>query len=235
MNRTLQHLELERGDLMEMEGLLLQSLASFFSFSGHALYFPTQNAPDAPLLLPHERRLLLPLSWRERLLGVCMLHGVRAREIRPLLPSLPALAALCLENLARAKACRTDPVTGLATEEALFERMEGEAARVRAHLDDPARPDDRPAPLHRLCMGLVLLRLCNGEETARQAGFAFAGDFLGALAAACRAALPSDVLAARCGSAMSWPCCFPPAGAAPATSWRGPRWPAWRPSACRGR
>lgn len=199
MNRTLEHLELERGDLMEMEGLLRQSLAAFFAFSGHALYFPTRNAPDAPLFLPQERRLLLPLIRRERLLGVFMLHGVRAREIRPLLPSLPAIAALCLENLARTKACRTDPVTGLATEEALFERMEDEAARVRAHLDDPARPDDRPAPLHRLCMGLVLLRLRNGEDIARQAGFAFAGDFLRALAAACRTDLPSDVLAARAG------------------------------------
>lgn len=184
---------------MEMEGLLRQSLAAFFSFSGHALYFPTRDAPDAPLLLPHERRLLLPLIWRERLLGVFMLHGVRAREIKPLLASLPAIAGLCLENLARAKACRTDAVTGLSTEEALFERMEDEAARVRAHLDDPARPDDRPAPLHRLCMGLVLLRLRNGEETAREAGFAFADHFLGALAAACRADLPSDVLAARAG------------------------------------
>ncbi len=199
MNRTVQHLVLERGDLMEMEGLLRQSLAAFFTFSGHALYFPTRNAPDAPLLLPHERRLLLPLIWGGRLLGVFMLHGVRAREIRPLLASLPAIAGLCLENLARAKACRTDAVTGLATEEALFERMEDEAARVRAHLDDPARPDDRPAPLHRLCMGLVLLRLRNGEEITRQAGFAFARDFLGALAAACRTDLPSDVLAARAG------------------------------------
>ncbi|MGE9985198.1 diguanylate cyclase domain-containing protein [Desulfovibrio sp. SGI.169] len=194
-----QNLALARGDLMEMESLLCGGLAAFFSFSGHALYFPTHDAPDAPQLLPRERRLLLPLVWREKTLGVLMLHGVRAREIRPLLSVLPAVVALCLENLARVRAARTDAVTGLATEDVLFAHMEDEAARVRAHLDDPARPDDRPAPLHRLCMGLVVLRLRNGEELARQAGFAFGEAFLRRVADACRSALPSDVLAARVG------------------------------------
>lgn len=199
MKQIQQNLDLARGDLMDMESLLCSGLAAFFSFSGHALYFPTHNAPEAPQLLPRERRLLLPLVWRENPLGVLMLHGVRAREVRPLLPALPAVVALCLENLARVRAARTDAVTGLTTEDALFAHMEDEAARVRAHLDDPARPDGRPAPLHRLCMGLVVLRLRNGEDLARQIGFAFGETFLRRVAEACRAALPSDVLAARVG------------------------------------
>lgn len=114
--------DLAREDLMEMEGLLRDQLAAFFTFSGHALYFPTENAPEEPLLLPRERRLLLPLRREGLVLGVFMLHGVRAREVRPLLPALPAVAGLCLENLARAKAARTDATTGLATEEALLDR-----------------------------------------------------------------------------------------------------------------
>ena len=199
MKQIPQDLNLARGDLMDMEGLLCSGLAAFFTFNGHALYFPTQNPPDAPQFLPRERRLLLPLVWREELLGVLMLHGVRAREVRPLLPALPSVVALCLENLARSRAARTDAVTGLATEDALYARMEDEAARVRAHLDDPAQPDGRPAPLHRLCMGLVVLRLRNGEEMARQIGFAFSEKFLRHMAEACRAGLPSDVLAARVG------------------------------------
>lgn len=137
MKQIPQDLNLARGDLMDMEGLLCSGLAAFFTFNGHALYFPTQNPPDAPQFLPRERRLLLPLVWREELLGVLMLHGVRAREVRPLLPALPSVVALCLENLARSRAARTDAVTGLATEDALYARMEDEAARVRAHLDDP--------------------------------------------------------------------------------------------------
>lgn len=190
---------LAREDLMEMEGLLCRQLATFFSFSGHALYFPRSQASDEPQLLARERKLLLPLIWKEQLLGMVMLHGVRAREVRPLLEILPAITGLILENLARAKAVRTDAVTGLATEESLFARMEGEAERVRAHLEEPSAPEGLAAPMHRMCMGIVLLRMNNGPDVVRRHGFAFAEKFMRKFADACRSVLPSDVLAARVG------------------------------------
>ena len=190
---------LAREDLMEMEGLLCRQLATFFSFSGHALYFPRSHASDEPQLLARERKLLLPLIWKKQLLGMVMLHGVRAREVRPLLKVLPAITGLVLENLARAKAVRTDAVTGLATEESLFARMEGEAERVRAHLDEPSAPEGLAAPMHRMCMGIVLLRMNNGPDVVRQHGFAFGESFMRKCADACRSGLPSDVLVARVG------------------------------------
>ena len=199
MQKNCPQLELAREDLMEMEGLLCEQLSSFLSFSGHALYFPTSRAPEEPQLLSRERRLLLPLRRDDHLLGVAMLHGVKAREARPLLPFLPAIAGLCLENLARAKAMRTDSVTGLATEEALFAHMENAAERLRAYLEEPGAEESGPAPLHWLCMGIVLLRLGNGDSVVRRGGHAFAEKYLKALADACREALPSDVLAARVG------------------------------------
>ncbi len=94
MQKNCPQLELAREDLMEMEGLLCEQLSSFLSFSGHALYFPTSPAPEEPQLLARERRLLLPLRRDDHLLGVAMLHGVKAREARPLLPFLPAIAGL---------------------------------------------------------------------------------------------------------------------------------------------
>ncbi|WP_291302222.1 diguanylate cyclase [Desulfovibrio sp. MES5] len=192
--------KLAREDLMEMEGLLCRQLSAFLSFSGHALYFPREHTPEEPRLLTRERRLLLPLHWGGRQLGMVMLHGVRVREVRPLLKVLPALASLCLENLARAKAVRTDAVTGLATEESLFARMEGEAERVRAHLEEPSAPEGLAAPMYRMCMGIVLLRLSNGPDMIRRYGYAFDENVMRQLAAACRAVLPSDVLAARVGT-----------------------------------
>lgn len=192
--------ELAREDLIEMEGLLCRQLSAFLTFSGHALYFPRNHAQDEPQLLARERKLILPLFWRKHLLGMVMLHGVRAREVRPLLKVLPALAALCLENLARAKAVRTDAVTALATEESLFARMEGEAERVRAHLEEPSAPEGLATPMYRMCMGMVLLRLGNGPDLVRRHGFAFGETVMRQLADACRAVLPSDVLAARVGS-----------------------------------
>lgn len=191
--------KLAREDLMEMEGLLCRQLSAFLSFSGHALYFPRECTPEEPRLLTRERRLLLPLHWGGHQLGMVMLHGVRVREVRPLLKVLPALASLCLENLARAKAVRTDAVTGLVTEESLFARMEGEAERVRAHLEEPSAPEGLAAPMYRMCMGIVLLRLSNGPDMIRRYGYAFGENVMRQLAAACRAVLPSDVLAARVG------------------------------------
>lgn len=196
---TARSLSLNPGVLMEMEGQLCQSMAAFFSFNAHALYFPTEQVSLQPEFLSRERRLLLPLVWQEKLLGVLMLHNVRAREVRPLLPSLPALTALCLENLARIRAAGLDSVTGLATEAVLCSQMEDSAARVRAYLEDPSSSEDCPAPLHRLCMGVVLLRVRGGEEIVREHGYKFEEDMLRELAHACRQGLPSDVLAARVG------------------------------------
>lgn len=211
MNTVSPTLVLSREDLMDMEGMLCEQLAAFLNFRGHALYFPTEGAPEVPRLVAREHRLLLPLYWQGRLLGVCMLHGVKVREVRPLLPILPAVADLCLQNMARARALRADALTGLATENVLFARMEEAAARLRGWLEAPEAEDGGPAPLHWLCMGLVLLRLTNGPLLVRGGGYAFAETMLRELAGACRDGLPSDVLAARVGR-WEFALLFPAAG-----------------------
>ena len=184
---------------MDMDALLMQELGKFIQCSHHALYFPTAHAPRQPELLPRERRLLLPLYRQGSLLGVLMLHGVKVRDARALLPQLPAIAGLCLELLARVKATRVDAVTGLATENVLYGAMEDEAARVRELFADPSRGDGEHSPLHRLCMGLVLLHFSNGREIVGRMGFRFADELMRRAAEALREELPSDVVAARVG------------------------------------
>lgn len=184
---------------MDMDALLMQELGKFIQCSHHALYFPTTHAPRQPELLPRERRLLLPLYRQGSLLGVLMLHGVKVRDARVLLPQLPAIADLCLELLARVKATRVDAVTGLATENVLYGSMEDEAARVREIFADPSREDGQSSPLHRLCMGLVLLHFSNGREIVGRMGFRFADELMRRAAEALQEELPSDVVAARVG------------------------------------
>lgn len=184
---------------MEMEGLLCAGLGAVLSFTGHALYFPTHDAPREPELLGDERRLLLPLVWRGEGLGMLMLHGVRCRETRRLLPHLSAIAALCLENLARARAMERDPGTDLVTESALLARMEAEVELLHAVMRDPGRSANRPAPLHRFCLGMAVLRWRDGEAAARALGYAFCEQTMRALAEACMAGLPSDTRAGRLG------------------------------------
>lgn len=185
-------------DLLDMEEELCRNLARCFFFSGHALYFPVGSPPSAPKFLVRERRLLLPLVAEGRLLGVFMARGVRTREIKPLLSALPGMVELCLVNLALAKTARTDALTSLATEDALFAHIEQRAARVRSFLEDTAATGN--APLHSLCFSLVVIRLFNGEDIVRQSDdYLFVNDFLRALAAACADNLPLGLLPARVG------------------------------------
>lgn len=190
---------LHRSDLVEMDAQLFAELRRFVPCTGYALYFPTGEVAPEPELLAREHRLLLPLFRDGEALAVAMLHGVRVREARRALPLLPAVAALTLDMLARIKAQRTDAVTGLATEDILYARMESEAARVREQLTHPAPEESRNAPLHRLCMGLVMLRMTNGRELADLYGFTFTDRLLCRVAQALRKDMASDVLAARVG------------------------------------
>lgn len=190
---------LTRGDLMEMDAQLFAELRRVIPCTGCALYFPTDMPTRQPELLAGERRLLLPLWRGETPLAVAMLHGVRVRETRQALPLLPAVADICLDLLERTRGERTDAVTGLATEHQLYARMEEEAARVREQLADPTAEDSHGVSLHRLCMGLVLVRMSNGRELAETYGYAFTDGLLRQVADALRADLPGNVVAARVG------------------------------------
>lgn len=204
---------LARTDLLEQESLLISRLHHFLSFSGHALYFPTSALPELPEYLSQERKLLLPLRHGDSELGMLLLHGVRAREVRPLLPLLPSLTQLCLELLQRIKLCCRDRVTGLATEDVLYGMIEAEAARVRAQLSAPCSEEEN-VPLHRLCMGLVLVRVDNGRDVASESGFCFSDELMAEAARAFVPEVPPETCAARIGR-------FGMAALLPAVSGRG--------------
>lgn len=188
-------LQISSKDLLDMQELLCSTLSAFFAFDGHALYFPTANAPEAPQLLSRERKLLVPLVWHGKRLAVLMLHKVHCREIRRCIHMIPAIATLCLENLARARAQTSDSVTGCATQQTLRAHMAAEAALVREHLD----LQHGSAPTHRLFMGLVAIPCLNGPALDAQIGYAFTDSLMQELASACQENLPSDVLVARVG------------------------------------
>lgn len=193
---------LRRRDLIELEPLLGETLARVLPFTAHGLYFPQENAPDGPVWLSQERKLLLPLERRGEVLGVFIARGVDARAVRRVLPILPALADICLDNLELYQHSRTDTLTGLALRRELLARMVREADMVRGRLSQsPDGEDEGPAPLHRACMGLVSARWADMEDVARRHGYGFADTLLASLARALSAELPEEVLAARTGDA----------------------------------
>ncbi len=54
--------------------------------------------------------------------------------------------------------------SGLLNEAALFAKMEHEVSSLRAMLEDPGKLEGQSIPLHRLCLGLVVLKL-NGVKS----------------------------------------------------------------------
>ncbi len=190
---------LVRSDLMELEAYLAAFLKQVLPFSSHSLYFPTaHNAPVTPQWLSRERTLLLPLCQGGVVLGVFMARGVDGRTVRRLLPSLPAITELCLTHLSSIQYSRMDALTGLARMHQLLMRMEHDAEMVRTRFmgsDDT----EHHAPLHKACMGLIVVRCPALESLALEFGHVFADTVLVSLAKAIKAELPSEVLAARSG------------------------------------
>lgn len=186
-----------RRDLLDCEQRLRDSLHRVIPFESHALYFPRGTGPDAPEWLPEEEKLLIPLRRDGELLGIFMARRPDPALVPALLPALPGVVALCLDNVALYKNARTDALTGLATGEALRERLLREAGFIRASFnrgDDGE--DDRP---HVGSMGLVAVRFSGLRDIVRQFGYAFAERLLAALAEAFAARLPEEALAARTG------------------------------------
>ncbi len=193
---------LRRRDVIELEPLLGEMLARVIPFTAHGLYFPQENAPDGPVWLSQERKLLLPLERRGEVLGVFIARGVDARAVKRVLHILPALAGLCLDNLELYQQSRRDSLTGLALRQELLTRMVREADMVRGRLSQsPDGEGEGSAPLHRACMGLISARWEDMDNIARRHGYGFADTLLASLARALSAELPDEVLAARTGDA----------------------------------
>ena len=175
--------------ILEGQAELCAALASVCKFKGYTLYFPRSGGEAGPQLLPRERKLLLPLIWHKELLGVLVLQNIVSRQIRPILPALPAIIELTLEKMALARELATDPVTGLLREQSLYAWMEEECAIAKA--PDNLGKDLAAVPAYKLCMGLILLRIFNGEEIVMRCGARFTDSLLAECA---------DALRSQCGS-----------------------------------
>ena len=95
-----------RRDLLECEERLRDSLLRVISFESHAIYFPQDTGPDGPEWLPEEEKLLIPLRRDGELLGIFMARRPDPTLVPALLPALPGVVSLCVDNLALYKNAR---------------------------------------------------------------------------------------------------------------------------------
>ncbi|MBO4368513.1 MAG: diguanylate cyclase, partial [Desulfovibrio sp.] len=92
---------LQSSDILDYQDMICSTLRQFFHFDGHTLYFPTTIESNNPCYIAREHKLLIPLIIRRTMLGMLVLHKVRARSIKPILPFLNKIIVQILENIAK--------------------------------------------------------------------------------------------------------------------------------------
>lgn len=200
---------LTRRDLISFEHLLAQDIASFLPFASYSLAFPKSldqgEALEAlhrgeTVVLPKEKRVLLPLVLQGALMGVFVAKGARLKAPATLPPYLSRLAGAAMEKLLLFKRSITDPETGLACRAHFMDGLAQEVAAVREGiLPGPEGFADAPAHAYSAGFGVLALHMDNLADLGRRFGCAFAGSVLAKAAELVGAAVPEGGLAARLG------------------------------------
>ena len=170
---------LVRRDLLDLEQRLRDSLHRVLPFEAHAVYFPRQTRSQEPEWLPDEGKLLLPLVRHGELLGVFMARVPDAERVTALLPSLPGIVDLCLENLELYKAGRLDPRSGLATHEVLLERLTQETGAIQSAFAREFGLESGEGSSRGGTLGLIVVRFDGVREVARNISYGFADRLVG--------------------------------------------------------
>ncbi len=232
---TTHYAALTRMDMVSFEARLCETLSRFFSFKTHALHFPMHEPDPEATYLADEDKLLLPLRFfpdeknrKIPALGLFVAGGVRATpeggSMEHILPVLPAISGLALENLQIYKQSLCDPLTGLYTREHLLSVLAKEITLHRSSLSPASYSQDEnwpeedsseyarakgskkeerisPAsrPRARGSVGVIAIRFNGLAQIVHRHGYATADKLLLALAAALLGHCPEQALAARSG------------------------------------
>jgi len=189
---------LQRQDLLILEPKLCELLARVLHFTSHCLYFPRENPPQEPVWISREKKLLLPLVHRKCLLGVFMANGVSARAVKKILPQLSSITSICLDALEFYKMSKLDPLTGLALTQEILVHIKQEADTVSSKFTQiPENIGEKSIALHRMCMGLAVIKIDNLSEISRYHSYSLADALVVGLSKALQRHITQDILASR--------------------------------------
>lgn len=189
---------IRRSELLAMENGICSHLANFLDFREHALYFPEEEAREA-VWLPEERKLLAPVLLEGRFLGMIVLSGVRGRQARRLLDIIPALVSNCLLIEALKLRARRDSLTAMSSEENFYASLENELRDIRCRKGELSEERPLEQEIHRLCIGMIILRWGDAEELRHDGGPDFATEVYASLAEALGRILPENILVSPLG------------------------------------
>lgn len=198
--------DLTRQDIIEFEPYLKSTLKTIVPSTSYTLTFPTspplglapdQEHPHGRALL-EEDELLLPLAHGDKLLAIFSARGVQKKETRQALPSLPTMAALCLDHLYQYKQSITDPLTGLFNLNYLHKALVREISGVlESIMPGPGAMPDELLHGHSACFGFLLIDLDRFRRVNRNYGYQFGDTLLIAIAERLRELCPPQTLLCR--------------------------------------
>lgn len=184
--------------LLAMESELCGKLSDFVSFRNHTIYFPPDIKNFEPELLPQENKLLVPLSWRNKFLGMLILGEIDKEALEPLLPHLPKILDSILESLAIKSKIGMEQGTGLCAEENFYSYLEHEAASMHARFGDPGQTL-LSSPLFKLCLGMLILTWPEAHVAHHNTNFDFCERAFAEMSDIVKSLAPPDGRAAALG------------------------------------
>ncbi len=185
---------MNRYDMLKLSARLAEQLTRILPCEAHALYFPQEDRGEGPVWLPEESRLLLPLRREGEFLGVFMARGLDAGRVEALLPELPAIVSLCLDNLELYFSGRHDALTGLLTRAVLRESLNRETEAIRASFES-----SQLGGVAESVLGLLVVRFGGMEDVIRESGWDFSEKLMAGMAQKLKESMPARALCARSG------------------------------------
>lgn len=191
-------LNISPGELLGLESGICSNLAKFLDFKDHALYFPDEEAREA-VWLPEERKLLAPVLLDGRFLGMMVLSEVRGRQMRRLLDVVPALISNCTLIEALKLRLRRDSLTAMSSEENFYASLENGLKEIRCRKDELGGKRQLEQEIHKLCIGMIILRWGDAEELRYSRGPDFGTEVFMRLAEKLASVLPENILVSPLG------------------------------------
>ncbi|MFW6005425.1 MAG: GGDEF domain-containing protein [Desulfonatronovibrionaceae bacterium] len=196
--------QLNRSDLISFEAILKNSLAEVFDFTSYSLYFPREiprqmksQGQITPVI--EKDRVLLPLTIKDKFLGVFLARGINQDKVTVLKNHLQMITSLILDKIVLHKKCMVDSRTGLYNQDHFQQAIEKEIKAVLSSIspDGPGAIMDNGQEHHSASFGVMLLNLDNFKWINNTFGYAFGDRILSGLASRIKASLPEQVIMSR--------------------------------------
>lgn len=190
---------LVRWDLLKLEQQLCNNIKLILPFKNYAIYFPQQHIPKKPEWIPEEKKLILPLWYKEALLGVIMIHDPEPTLTENLLPVLPGLASLCLSNLELHKKSQLDLITGLMTRQNFIQLLTKEILLIQASLNNSIYGGVKETNHYKSSIAIVVIRFNGLAKLTQEISYRFVEDIVSDLANIFIQSTPKHTILARTG------------------------------------